>query len=922
MSYINNIGNKIADQIDSTVKDIKKAVSTVKNTDQNKSNFKESDKVSVSQSDSGKAVENFYIYEENVCRVGDDPNKSLPAADNGMLVSTMQKSAQKASETIAQKIAEVTSVIQFSGGNATGNIKADLNIDVVDKNGFLDYGDQDLNVTLNGDINVKKDVFAGSLKSVENMKIKKSFLLDVNIGKIQFDPKDRSYKIQVKVDPIGPLNDTITLVVKTDNNNRLTMGVEDKWIPDFIKSDKDVLNIIKTEVMKKLKDSKFGLDMKLEGGQLYFMPEIKPQEIKINDKNSLRIDKSNISPENTKFKIDHEGNVNIGLKNVTVTASEMGKDNNEQRIAEKSAGDPDSVNLNVSADINTRGDKEIVVKGGKISANLDAKESELIKIKGSSLNNHFSDINASITDLDAKVTIDKSNKVTSNVKGNVSVSLERPTSEKIGLQGSIGGQVDSKGQFKVGSNDLTISHSNGQSHVSELLIAKDEDGLQMHIKDDMDNLPPLNLKTTKNSIKPIIGAADSFKLLCDKVKSAKESINIESYLYSGDTAQTLADMLLLKSAGLDDTKGKLKLTNSAGVKVKMIFDSGLGDKTQETHESSIMLQDKLDKFIKNIKEGNGSFAILSPQEKEKAIKNVEENMQWKVLKGGITKIDHRKVSVIDGQTAVTGGGVNLTDSAMRKHDMMLDVWGPAVNQIQTEFLQNWEEVAGKISDAEKKKLIKDDKTLNRIMQTNAKIGSAPVKTQILVTDDNQFQSYQKMVELIRGAKSEINIEHAYFTDKKLADEVCDAIKRGIKVNVVLPEESDEGDTIHYGNLGTLQKLKKASEQEGAGELNAYLFRKDKKFNHTKAMSFDGQTAIVGSTNLTTRSLRGTVTGFLFNREMSVLVDDKNFVKNFNDSLFKNDTKSDNAIKLTDEWFKDLEKEQKKIDKYTAIQPLF
>ena len=338
----------------------------------------------------------------------------------------------------------------------------------------------------------------------------------------------------------------------------------------------------------------------------------------------------------------------------------------------------------------------------------------------------------------------------------------------------------------------------------------------------------------------------------------------------------------------------------------------------------IMIKNKYNKFIKDVEEGNGKFSNLNQTEREQIINNVKQNMQWKLLKGGITKIDHRKGVIIDGTNALTGGGVNITDSAMNKHDMMVDIYGPAVNQIQTEFLQNWEEVAGKISEEEKKTLIKDDKTLNKLMLKHQKeTGKAKTSnTQVLVTDDNQFQTYQKMVEQIRNAKSEINIEHAYFTDKKIIDELSNAIRRGVTVNVILPEESDEGDRLHYGNLGTLQMLKKVSEEPNAGKFNAYLYRKDVKFNHTKAMSFDGKTAIVGSTNLTSRSLHGTFTGFLFNREMSLFIEDKTLVKDLNKKLFSNDAKPENAIKLDDQWFKNLEKEQKKIDKYTAMQPLF
>lgn len=850
-------------------------------------------------------------------------DSSLPAPDEEKILDTIRISAQKGSAKVVEKITELTKAIPFSNDSTKGNIKADLSIGVVDKNGFLDYGNEDLNVTLNGNIKIKKDIFHNSLKSIENLKVKRSWYADVDIGKVTFDSKNKIYKIQIKVDGIGLLNDDIYLVIKPDKNKNFTMSVEDKWIPNFIYSDKDILNKAKKAIMDKLNKSNFGLEAKLEGDKLYFIPQIKKQEIPLKDKDSLRINKTNIDFNNTKFNIDNEGNIDINLKNVMVTASHIGKDKNNKLIKQKTSGDIDFAQMNISADINTNGNKEIVVKRGKISTRIDEKEAERIKIDEHNFNKHFNGVNLQVENLTGKISIDKDNKVASNAMAKVSLSLIHPD-RNIKLDGNIGIKFNSKGDFQIASKDLTITHPDGKNQVEELLIADDKDGLQFHIKEQEKDLPPLDVKTTKNDLKILIGAQNYFEKLLQTVGKAKESINIECYLFSGNVAETLTDSLLLKAGGVSENKGKLKLTDNDGVKIKLIFDSLTGDETPETHSSMIMIKNKYNKFIQDVKAGNGKFVSLSLEEQEKVIANVYENMKWKLLKGGLPKIDHRKVIIIDSQNALSGGGVNLTDSAMKKHDMMVDIWGPAVNRIQTEFLQNWEEIAGKIPENEKKLLVKDESTLAKLMRKHQKItGIAQTSnTQVLVTDDNQFQTYQKMIEQIRNAKSEINIEHAYFTDKKIIEEVANAIRRGVAVNVILPQESDEGDKLHYGNLGTLQILKKASEEPGAGKFNAYLYRKDVKFNHTKAMAFDGKTAIVGSTNLTTRSLRGTFTGFLYNREMSLFVDDKKFVAKLNKDLFLTDTKPEKAIKLDEQWFKNLTKEQKKIDKYMAMQSLF
>lgn len=143
-----------------------------------------------------------------------------------------------------------------------------------------------------------------------------------------------------------------------------------------------------------------------------------------------------------------------------------------------------------------------------------------------------------------------------------------------------------------------------------------------------------------------------------------------------------------------------------------------------------------------------------------------------------------------------------------KHDMMVDVFGPAVNRLQTEFLDSWEEIAGNI-DKERKFLLKDEKTIEREMK---KSGLKPkVKTQVLTTNENEHQVYRKIIEEIGKSKKEITIEHAYFRHDGVMDALKKAMRDGVKVNVILPQESDEDGVIHFGNLATIQELKQEAK---------------------------------------------------------------------------------------------------------------
>ncbi|MFN8576903.1 MAG: phosphatidylserine/phosphatidylglycerophosphate/cardiolipin synthase family protein [Candidatus Sericytochromatia bacterium] len=502
------------------------------------------------------------------------------------------------------------------------------------------------------------------------------------------------------------------------------------------------------------------------------------------------------------------------------------------------------------------------------------------------------------------------------------------------MKGDISTKVDGSGNFAVASKNMEVNQPNGTNNIKELYIADNkEDGFKFHIKEDEKQLPEIKTKMSKNYLEPIIGTSKYSEKLFEGFDKAKESINVESFLFNGKFAEDITDKLIMKASGLNDKNSYSLKVEKSGVKVKLIFDSSKGDKTEETHESFQMVKNKVDKFINDVEKGRGKFSSLSKEQRQEVIDNLKENMRWKLLNGGITKIDHRKEVIIDGKFAFSGGGINLTDSALKKHDTMMEVWGPAVNYIQKEFIENWEEVAGKISETEKSNLLKDTKSLESAMKIKQKESGnkKAVNSQILVTDDNRFDTYQKIMEKIKTSKK-INIEHAYFTDKKVIDELAKAIKRGAEVNVIVPEYSDEGDLLHYGNLGSLLTLHEASkESDSKGKFNAYLYKWNEKentgkFSHTKAMSFDGKSAIVGSTNLTSRSLTGTLNNFLFNKEMSILIEDENMIsgknKGIDDTIFKRDMSPEFSKKLDDDFFKNLYKEKDKINKYTQLQPLF
>ncbi|MFN8576904.1 MAG: hypothetical protein U0354_08590 [Candidatus Sericytochromatia bacterium] len=312
------------------------------------------------------------IKEANICKVKKEDNKPLddvfgkdlsPNSDgikspSKEFIDFMSISAKKSSEKISNKINQLTTALPFVDSTNNGNIKANLKIDLRDKNGFVDSGEQDLSIKLNGNINIKKDAFFQSLKSLEGKSVERSWKADVDIGKVSFDPKAQAYKIQLKIDGFAFFNDDIDLIIKPDKNNNLVISVDEKWLPDLLQSDSDILNKVQNKIAKELKKENFGLNTVIKDGKLMFLTKVENREIKINSKESIRIDKTNLDFENVKFNIDKDGNIDMNFKDLKITASNLQKDEKGNQVNEKTSSDPDFASFDISADINTKGSKK------------------------------------------------------------------------------------------------------------------------------------------------------------------------------------------------------------------------------------------------------------------------------------------------------------------------------------------------------------------------------------------------------------------------------------------------------------------------------------------------------------------------------------------------------------------------------------
>lgn len=301
-----------------------------------------------------------------------------------------------------------------------------------------------------------------------------------------------------------------------------------------------------------------------------------------------------------------------------------------------------------------------------------------------------------------------------------------------------------------------------------------------------------------NKIEILANGADTFKSMFDAIRSAKEHIHIEFFIFEDDRiSNELKELLIEKSR--------------QGVRVRMIYDY-LG--------SWVLSKKYLDELRKS---GVYAKAYLPLR-----------------LRFGRSKINyrnHRKILVVDGKIGFTGG-LNVADRYI--YGNRLGVWrdtfvrfeGEAVHGLQMQFLVDWYFVERKIIN-DKKYFPEPEKFENNYVQI---VSSGP---------DNDWQTIlQGISTAIMSAKNYVYIHTPYFVPPDTLLNVLQiAALQGVDIRLMIPEKSDSrlSDACTWSYLGQVLE---------AG-VKVYVYNKG--FLHSKAIVIDDSLSIVGSANMDERS---------------------------------------------------------------------
>lgn len=306
--------------------------------------------------------------------------------------------------------------------------------------------------------------------------------------------------------------------------------------------------------------------------------------------------------------------------------------------------------------------------------------------------------------------------------------------------------------------------------------------------------------TEGNELVPLRNGDAIFAAMLESIRGAEHTVDMMTFVYwRGDIAQEFAATLAERAR--------------AGVRVRLLLD-GFGSRLIEKDQ------------LRAMEEAGVQVAWFR---KPLYLSPLKQNHRC-----------HRKVLVVDEETAFTGG-VGIAEEwcgdARNEHewrDTHVRVSGPAVDGLAAAFAQNWAECHEELFDARDR------------FQGAPPRGEAVVQ----VVRGSASVGWQDMQTLLRvvleSAEERVRIATAYFApDAYFVELLCAAARRGVAVEILLPgPHTDKRVCQLAGQL----------YYEDLTACGVKIFQYQPTMMHAKVITVDRVAALIGSTNINRRSL--------------------------------------------------------------------
>ncbi|SDH88632.1 cardiolipin synthase [Alteribacillus persepolensis] len=301
-----------------------------------------------------------------------------------------------------------------------------------------------------------------------------------------------------------------------------------------------------------------------------------------------------------------------------------------------------------------------------------------------------------------------------------------------------------------------------------------------------------------------------FDTLFNDIRAAKTSIHILFFIFRNDSlGSQLIDLLVEKA--------------DEGVEIKVLLDrvgAGLDKKGKQ-----------------RLRDANVSFAYA-------------KSPSFPYLFFTFNQRNHRKITVVDGKIGYLGG-FNVGDEYLGR-DPKLGLWrdfhlrfeGEGVQDLQTQFLRDWEEAGNLPTSADS-------------YFPSLEEGTQPFH--FISTEGEGLEAL--FFEHINKAQTYIYIASPYFIpSSSLQRALCDAAKRGVEICIILPEKKDH-PFVKEASFKYIEELLKHDVK---------VFHFQQGFFHAKALLIDDTFCDVGTANFDRRS-------FDINSEMNTIISDSSVI---------------------------------------------
>ncbi len=302
-----------------------------------------------------------------------------------------------------------------------------------------------------------------------------------------------------------------------------------------------------------------------------------------------------------------------------------------------------------------------------------------------------------------------------------------------------------------------------------------------------------------NRVRILNNGRSTFAAILEALRNAKSSIHLEYYIFENDRVGEKVGRILMEKA-------------RKGVEVRFIYD--------DVGSWSLSQQ-----YVRKLRAAGVKTGCFMPV-----------TFPW--LTSHVNYRNHRKIIVVDGQVAFTGG-INIAERYLRGNhlgrwrDTHLRLEGESVRMLQGIFTVDWNFVSGEMLP------------FNDVyMPENTVEEVSPMQIASSGPDSDWATIMQAFFSAITKAEKHIYISTPYFLPNQA---VLTALKvaalSGIDVRVMIPSRSDS-KVVYWATRSYIGELIDAG-------IKIYMYRRG--FNHSKLIMIDGTFSSVGTANMDIRS---------------------------------------------------------------------